>query len=144
MKKKKMEYTALGFPIILLGFPVKTVRGVEVPDVNLNKLQQTAFEVLISKPVTLSGAEVRFIRSYLRMNQTDFAKLLNQSGHSIVSQWEGKGLKATGMEPNTEIVLRLHMAKTLSRKGLMEKTEGLLGELRIRVVAKPVPIELAA
>jgi len=139
-----MFYTALGFPVILLGFPVKKVRGVEVPDVNLNKLQQLAFEALISKPVTLTGAEVRFIRSYLRLNQTDFAKILNQSSHSIVSQWEKKGLNATGMDYNTEIVLRLHMAKTMSRKELTERAEGLLEESPIEFKVKPAPIELAA
>jgi len=144
MRKNKMLYTALGFPVVLIGFPVKKVRGVEVPNVNLNTLQKSAFEALIGKPASLSGAEVRFIRSYLRLTQTAFAKILNQSGHSIVSQWEKKGLKTTGMDYNTEILLRLHMAKTLSRSGLVEHVENFLEERPIKVKSKPAPIELAA
>jgi len=141
-KKKKMTYTAFGFPIVLLGFRFKMVRDIEVPDVNLNTLQKVVFEALIEKPSNLSGAEVRFVRSYLRLTQTKFAKALNQSGHSIVSQWEKKALKATGMDYNTEIWLRLHMAQTLKRIDLTEYVENFLAGSPFQAKANPAPIEI--
>lgn len=142
MKKKKMVYTALGLPIVLVGFRFKKIRGIEVPDVNLNTLQKVVFEALIEKPTNLTGAEVRFIRSYLRFSQTELSKILNQAGHSIVSQWEKKGVKATGMDCNTEILLRLHMAKTLSRAGFAEYAESCLEESPFETKPKPEPIEI--
>lgn len=140
--KKDIIYTALGFPVILLGVNSKKVRGIDVPDINLNTLQKIVFEALLEKPSNLSGAEVRFIRSYLQMTQTEFAKTLNQSGHSIISQWEKKGLKATGMDYNTEIWLRLHMAKTLRQADLTEYVESFLSESPFVTQSKPTPIEI--
>ncbi len=142
MKKKVIVYTALGFPIILLGTRTKIVRGIEVPDVNLNTLQKMVFEALIGKPSNFTGAEIRFIRAYLRMTQVEFSRVLNQSGHSIVSQWEKKELRATGMDYNTEIWLRLHMAKNLGRADLAEYVENFLEESPFKINIKPAPIEI--
>ena len=142
MSKKGFVYTALGFPVILLGARFKKVRGIEVPDINLNTLQKSVFEALIDQPFCLTGAEIRFIRSYLQMTQDEFGKILNQSSHSIVSQWEKKGLKVTGMDNNTELWLRLHMAKTLRRLELTRYVETFLEKNPIHVSAKPEPLEI--
>lgn len=142
MKKKKATYTAFGFPIVLLDFRYKNIRGVDVPDVNLNTLQKLVFEALIEKPSNLTGAEVKFIRAYLKLSQLEFSKILNQSGHSIVSQWERKGLKPTGMDYNTEILLRLHMARTLNRLELAQLVEEFLEEAPFKVRKRPAPIEI--
>lgn len=142
MKKKKIVYTALGFPIVLVGFRLKKVRGIEVPDTNLNTLQKVVFEALVQKPTNFTGAEVRFIRSFLRLSQTEFSKILNQAGHSIVSQWETKGIRATGMECNTEILLRLHMARTLNRAGFAQYAESCLVESPFKRKSNPEPIEV--
>jgi len=142
MKKNKMIYTALGFPVVLIGFKTKKIRGIEVPDTNLNSLQATVFEALIDKSSNFTGGEIRFIRSYLRLNQTQFSKILNQSGHSIVSQWEKKGLKATGMDYNTEVLLRLHMAKTLNRDNLVAHVEIFLEKSPFESRTTPSPIEI--
>ena len=142
LNTNSMIYTALGFPILLHGVRSKNVRGVDVPDVNLNTLQKVVFEALIAKPSNLTGAEVGFIRSYLRMNQTDFAKALHLSSHSIVSQWEKKALKPTGMDYNTEIWLRLMMTHTGKRSDLISYVEGLFEQSPFKTKAKPEPIEI--
>lgn len=109
-----LVYEGLGFPIELLGFPTKKVRDVVLPDIDLNELQKMVFRALVTKESRFSGAEVKFIRSYLRETQSEFAKNLNQANHSIVSQWEAKGTKFTGMEINTEVVLRVYMFTSMS------------------------------
>jgi DNA-binding XRE family transcriptional regulator len=77
------------------------------------------------------------------MTQAEFAKTLNQSSHSIVSQWEKKGLKATGMDYNTEIWLRLHMANTLKRADITKYVESFIEEGPFKPKAKPAPIEIS-
>lgn len=112
---KPFVYEGLGFPVELVGFPTKKIRDVVVPDMDLNELQEMVFRALITKESRFSGAEIKYIRSYLRETQSEFSKNLNQANHSIVSQWEAKGVKFTGMEINTEVVLRVYMYTSMSR-----------------------------
>lgn len=78
-------FLELGFPVLLVNARMVEVQGQRVPDVNLRHLQEAAFSSLVKKPGRLSGSEVRFIRKYLRMRQTDLAKVLNMANHSVVS-----------------------------------------------------------
>jgi DNA-binding transcriptional regulator YiaG len=145
MGKKEMTemvYTGLGFPVILVGFGTKTVRGVQVPNVNLNRLQKVAFEGLIVKLARYSGSEIAFIRAYMGYTQVEFARLLNLANHSIVSIWEKKGHKATGMDFNTETLLRLTMARTV-RKGLVNEVLESCSSVA-RIAETPDPVRLSA
>ena len=116
-------FEELGFPVMLVDPPMIQVRGHEVPDLNLRELQEAVFRQLFIKPVRLTGAEVRFIRKHLRLRQADLARMLNMANHSVVSQWEGREDQATGMEYNTEVVLRVWMA---AKVGLGEQLLDLL------------------
>jgi len=116
-------YKELGFPILLADPPMVTVRGHKVPDVNLRALQEAVFQLLVVKPARFTGAEVRFIRKYLRLRQADLAEVLNKANHTVVSHWESRGDRASGMEYNTEVVLRLWMA---TKVGLEERIPELL------------------
>lgn len=117
MSKKLIPYDELGFRILLLNPPMlKLPDGSKVPSPNMKKLQAAAFKALAEKLSKLSGDEVRFIRKYLRMTQVDFAKWLNMSNHSVVSQWEGREEHLSGMDYNTEVLLRLQMEGHLSKK----------------------------
>lgn len=118
--KKPIPYDELGFRVFLLNAPMLTLPdGSECPAPNMKKLQDTAFGALAKKPNRLSGAEVRFIRKYLRMKQVNFAAWLNMANHSVVSQWESKDEHLSGMDYNTEIVLRLLMEAIISKKSLL-------------------------
>lgn len=128
MNKKPIPYDELGFRIYLLNAPMLTLQdGSVCPAPNMKKLQETAFHALAEKPTRLSGSEVRFIRKHLRMTQVDFACWLNMANHSVVSQWENKGEHLSGMDYNTEILLRLLMEAQLSKKSTlpMNKVEKL-------------------
>ncbi len=116
-------FLELGFPVLLVNARMVEVQGQRVPDVNLRHLQEAAFGSLVKKPGRLSGSEVRFIRKYLRMRQTDLAKVLNMANHSVVSQWESRGDEPSGMDYNTEVVLRIWMA---ARAGLADRLLDLI------------------
>jgi len=116
-------FEELGFPILLVDPPMVEVRGHQVPDVNLRELQEAVFRLLIGKPTRLVGAEVRFIRKHVRMRQADLARVLNMANHSVVSQWEGREDQFTGMEYNTEVLLRIWMA---AKAGLTDRLVDLL------------------
>lgn len=123
-------FRELGFPILLMDVPVINVRGEPVPDVNLKVLQDSVFALLVTKPSRLTGAEVRFIRKYLRLRQADLAQVLNMANHSVVSQWESREDTPTGMDYNTEVLLRLWMAaKSGPADQLLELLESRLKNL---------------
>jgi DNA-binding transcriptional regulator YiaG len=138
----RVLFKELGFPIVLVDPPMVSVRGHRVPDVNMRALQETVFRLLVTKPARLTGAEVRFVRKRLGLTQADLAGVLNMANHSVVSQWEAREDSPTGMEYNTEVLLRVWMA---AKAGEPEKIAGLVdGGLRdLKPVArKPMAVTL--
>lgn len=113
----------LGFPVLLIDPPMVNIRGQWLPDINLRDLQLVVFRLLVAKPTRLTGDEIRFIRLYLRLRQSDLAKVLNRANHSVVSQWESHGDGASGMDYNTEVLLRIWMA---GKSGQAERVAHLL------------------
>lgn len=120
MNGNHIEWDGLGFPVVLIGFPMISVMGEDVPDVNMNVLQEQAFRKLISWPHSLTGQQVRFARSYLRQTQAEFAKNIHVNP-SLVSQWEGRANEPTRMETNNEVVLRLYMLKMIDSPAFRKK-----------------------
>lgn len=110
MTRKTVKFNGFGFPVILLNAPMKIEHGEEIPNVNFNRLQDNLFQALLLKPSRLSGAEVKFLRHYLKLTQEAFSKTLKVE-RSLISKWESKDLKATGMSSHIEIFLRLKLAK---------------------------------
>lgn len=128
MSKKLIPYDELGFRVLLLNPPMlKLPDGSKIPSPNMKKLQAAAFKALAKKQSKLTGDEVRFIRKYLHKTQVDFAKWLNMSNHSVVSQWEAHEDHISGMDYNTEVLLRLQMEVHISKKLTIpiRKIEGL-------------------
>ncbi len=134
-------FEELGFPILLIDPPMVTVRGHPMPDVNLAVLQDAVLRLLVVKPARLTGAEVRFIRNYLRLRQVDLAEAVNMANHTVVSQWESRGDEPAGMEYNTEVVLRLWLAARLGEGSrLPELLQSRLRKLPARLSG---PLEVA-
>jgi len=110
MKKKIVPYDELGFRVYLIDPDMHTLPdGTQIPAPNMRLLQDNVFKILCEKQSRFTGNEVHFIRKYMHMTQMKFATLLNLSNHSIVSQWENKDGVMSGMDYNTEILLRLQM-----------------------------------
>ena len=115
MSENIVPYDGLGFLIYLINPPLIALPdGTEIPAPNMRTLQRSVFHSLIEKPARLTGAEIRFVRKYLRLKQAELANLLHLSNHSAVSQWETRESEPAGMDYNTEILLRLRMAATVS------------------------------
>ena len=116
-------FLELGFPVLLVNARMVEVQGQRVPDVNLRHLQEAAFSSLVKKPGRLSGSEVRFIRKYLRMRQTNLAKVLNMANHSVVSQWSPVATSRQAWTSQHRVVLRIWMA---ARAGLADRLLDLI------------------
>ena len=136
-------YMELGFPVLLVNPRMVEVRGERVPDVNLRALQEAAFAQLVTRPGRLTGAEVRFIRKHLRMRQADLASTLNMANHSVISQWESREDDPTGMDYNTEVVLRVWMAAKIGKADhLLELLEQKLKNLSPDTAREPLHIAM--
>lgn len=117
MTKNIIPYDELGFRIYLINPEMhKLPDGTLVPSPNMKLLQDNVFKLLLEKKSRVTGNEVHFIRKYMYMTQNKFAEWLNLTNHSIVSQWESKDDKLTGMDYNTEVLMRLQMEAYLSKQ----------------------------
>jgi DNA-binding transcriptional regulator YiaG len=116
MKKEKivkqLKYDSLGVPIVIQNAPLKLMLGEWVLDLDLNKLQKDLVNVLIHKPVAMTGAELRFIRKYFEMTTTEFGELLGVS-HAAVLKWESD---KSQVPPTTEKCIRLYAYDQLKAK----------------------------
>jgi DNA-binding transcriptional regulator YiaG len=138
MIRKDLVFLGLGFPVIIRHCPVTMIRGAESPDIDLNQLISEVFNQLVLKPDRFSGNQLRFIRSVFESSQVEFARMLNQKGHPIVSNWESKKQKFTGMDLNTEIILRQKMA--LKSKSI--SIESLLNDIVYKNAVDSDPVEV--
>lgn len=118
MRKKitaQYEYDGLGFPVILLNFPLVEVRGKQIPDIDYNLLQRNVLLVLCQKPFPLTGNEMRFIRQYSQMTYSDFAKKFGVT-HAVVIHWEKAKNDFAKISPTTELCIRLFVLDILHAK----------------------------
>ncbi len=107
MKNTAMAtYTALGFPILIENPTYIDFEGEKVLDVNPLQIEDAMFRALIAKSARLTGAEVRFMRTYMELTQKTFGESLLVDA-STVSKWEALGQKFTGMPAQTEMILRM-------------------------------------
>lgn len=98
---------------MLLNVPLVNIRGVEVPDIDYNVLQKNVLLALCQKVTSLSGNEMRFIRQYLEMNYTEFAKAFGVT-HARVIHWESAKNKSAKITPSLDVCLRLHILDGLA------------------------------
>ena len=105
-KQNGATYTALGFPILIENPSYIEFEGDRVLDIDPVAVEDAMFTALITKPHRLTGAEVRFLRTYMELTQKTFGESLLVDA-STVSKWEGLGQKFTGMPGQTELILRM-------------------------------------
>lgn len=85
------KYTESGLSsITLVGIEVRTCpkcgeRIASIPAIR--KLHGLIAKLVVQKPTRLSGEEIRFLRTHLGRNKTDFAKLMGVSREQV-SRWE--------------------------------------------------------
>ena len=119
MKKQRVEkeviFEGLGFPIILRNVPMVELRGIWTIDVDLNVLQKAVLLALAHFPSDLTGNQIRFIRNWLGLTQSDFGKLFGVT-HPAVVKWEKTGDNGSKMNLTTQRDLRLWLLDQLLTK----------------------------
>ena len=152
MKKQKIEkeiiYKGLGFPIILRNVPMVELRGIWTPDIDLNVLQKVVLLALAHHPVDLTGNQIRFIRTWLGLTQSDFGKLFGVT-HVAIVKWEKTGNTASKMNLSTQRDLRLYLLdQLLSRDEDFRKAFKIIHTTiytcKIDTLAFDVPVDLVA
>jgi DNA-binding transcriptional regulator YiaG len=151
MSSNQLLWNGLGFPVVLVGFPMIEVDGEQLPDVNMKEIQEQAFRKLITWPGRLTGQQVRFARNYLHETQAEFAQQINIKTPSSVSQWEAKGSALTGMDINTELVLRMHMLHAIDslhfrKSGIIDmewkQLRKLISDALSKLKDNPEPVQI--
>jgi len=118
MEKKTVKFFddfGFGFQVRIFNAPLLKVRGEWVLDVDQSKLQKTLLLALASKPVRLTGNEIRFIRSFFEMTSTEFGEKFDVS-HAAVLKWERAQAQRTEMNWPTEKDIRLFVASKVQPK----------------------------
>ncbi len=109
---KKFIYEGLGFPVALVNVPLVKKREIWTPAIDYNKLQKQVLLALTHKPVSLTGNEVHFIRTYFELTLENFGKHFGVT-HVAVLTWEKMGDKPAKINPTTELCLRLFILEKL-------------------------------
>jgi len=109
---KKFIYEGLGFPIVLVNVTLANKRGIWTPAIDYNKLQKEVLIELARKPVSLTGNEIHFIRTYFEMTLESFGKFFGVT-HVAVLNWEKMENKPSKINPTTELCIRLFILEGL-------------------------------
>ncbi|NGX41062.1 MAG: hypothetical protein KR126chlam4_00897 [Candidatus Anoxychlamydiales bacterium] len=152
MRKQKIEkeiiYEGLGFPILLRNVPMIELRGNWVPDIDLNVLQKVTLLALAHHPVDLTGNQIRFIRTWLGLTQSEFGKLFGVT-HPAVVKWEKKRNSVAKINLTTQRDIRLWVLDQLLTRDedfrkafkIVHKTQYTT---KIDLIKFDVPIDLVA
>lgn len=107
---KEFETKLLGFKIKLLNVPIVEMDGEEVIDVDFEELAEQVFFDLLSRPIRLTGNQVRFMRKHLDLKQDDMKNLLGIKQGNF-SRLEAKGDKVAFDNDIHLIALKAEFAK---------------------------------
>ena len=111
MKRKDgILYNGLGFPVFIIGAKTYEFRGEKLPKLDHNKLTDIVFRALMESRWRLTGNQLNFIRGHLGLSQKMLADRLGFESHATISGWLKKQNKACGMNPATELAVRMLMA----------------------------------
>jgi DNA-binding transcriptional regulator YiaG len=124
MKTKKLEkytYEGLGFPIQLKDVLMVKFEGKYHPKIDVRKVSESVIRELPFQNEKLTGSQIKFIRSFLRMSLREFAKEVVKESHTAVNKWEKFGDKSTNMDDNIEMILRLFLIEKFCSKTIAQK-----------------------
>lgn len=152
MKKKTFIFEGLGFPIKLINAPMRKKFGEWYIDIDMNKLMLVVLEALVHKPTALTGGEIGFIRSYLKMTAAEFGKAFGVS-HVAVLKWESNENK---ISPSLDLYIRffildhLHakdkefksLYQQLSLDQISKREKGKIHPLAVEVTSEDLKIAL--
>ncbi len=114
-KKKNYTYNGLGFPVVIEEAELRKVGDKWLLKVDIEKLSDEVMKVLPAKPGGLTGAEIRFMRTYFGLSRRSLASELNVS-HTAVNKWEETGNERAKIDPHVEIMFRALMKLMLHQE----------------------------
>lgn len=118
---KNYQYEGLGFPIQLAQVEMVHIDGEWQPKIAVRKVADKAIKTLASHNGRLTGNQIKFIRTYFSMSLRNFAQKVVRESHTAVNKWEAFGDKATNMDINIEILLRLYIIEQVEAKTVKQK-----------------------
>lgn len=127
-KQKNYIYNGLGFPIVLEEAEFKKIKNQWVLKINVEEVADEAIRLLPTKSTGLTGAEIRFIRTYFELSKRKFAEELNVS-HTAVNKWESFDQERAKIDSHVEVMLRaLVMLKLNEESDFSNFFRGLIDE----------------
>lgn len=136
---KTIIYEDFGFPITLVDIPIKMIMGQEVLDIDMYKLQISVLKHLIFKATPLTGSQLRFIRKFLKLSTTDFAKKLGVT-HPTILSWEKE---EAFINPTADMCVRIEVLKLIQDEDLRKFITLISAEiLSLHKKEKEAPIEI--
>lgn len=143
--EQAIVYENLGFPVIITNPVFRMFESERILDVSQSEIMQSVFCAIPNKKWRFIGAEIRFIRAYMKLTQQAFADMIGETDHSSISKWESKRQEITGMDPQTEILIRMQCKFFTDRKARIGKSflANMLGDaLRTKELGKPMQIAI--
>ena len=113
--KTPYDYFGTGFKIKIINPQYLKIFNEWMLDIDFQKLDNRAYELLATIKRPLTGNEVRFIRLHSGLNMTQFGERLSVS-HAAVGKWEKTKDTATKMEWNTEREIRMFILNEIETK----------------------------
>ena len=111
---------SLGFPIIIWNAPRReTDVGEAIFDVSPRRYQHAALVELVHTLRPWTGANVEFVRKWLRDSMEAFGERVDVS-KPAVHKWEQKGDSPTEMAKGTEYLLRVQVAHELHEANVID------------------------
>jgi DNA-binding transcriptional regulator YiaG len=143
MDRKPEIYTALGFPVVIVNPKYRLFEGEEVLDISPKDIMEGVFRLIPDKRGRLTGSEIRFLRSYMKLTQEAFGKMIGVD-HSSIAKWEAKKAEITGMEIQVEILLRARCRLFGNKKAHIGENfiENLLTDLARKDSGEPLQLAI--
>ena len=123
---KNYLYNGFGFPVLLRKAEMRKVQGKWLLQIDVENAAEMLIKALPNKSAGLSGAEIRFIRTYFNLSKRKFADELNVS-HTAVNKWEDADQEKANIESHIEFYLRAYVKLKLDEeKNIAESFKTLL------------------
>lgn len=143
--QKNYLYNGLGFPVMLKTAEFRFIGQKWLLKVDVKKVAEAVIRALPSKPVGLTGAEIKFARTYFDLSKRKLAEELNVS-HTAVNKWEDADQEKAKMDSSMEILFRSYIKLKLKEeeadfsnfyRGLLDESKKFSEEV------EPQPLEIA-
>jgi hypothetical protein len=111
IQKTFVDY-GCGFPVILKDVPMIRALGEWTPVINYKELHKAVLRALASKPVRLTGNEIKFVRHFFELTLAEFGDYFDVS-HPAVLKWEAALDDVPPIKWSTERDIRLFILDRL-------------------------------